>query len=291
MSALKEYLERCESLKAFAKEGGYPCLPYAGYAEVKEISDRLDALERQAKPQAERGCDPYVELAKAAIGLVNSVEAGCGDCRKQKGCMIFNNSITALPCSSFEPKQAQEHGGDDKFFNSDMQNGMLIDELRKKLREAEERASGISELSENLEFERDDLCARLAVANADLAMKEHAKQELQKENANLQEWNKAAKESVALASAEVSRLTAEVSEFKKQATSALDEAKKKMQSVYDLSTKQLVAEMQNMHDCAIEALQSENAELKRTCEVLEAGQCVAPGGCAFNPKDKSEVKP
>lgn len=46
MSAIKKYLELCESLIKYAEEGDYQrLLSFAGYEEIKEISDRLDSAE------------------------------------------------------------------------------------------------------------------------------------------------------------------------------------------------------------------------------------------------------
>jgi hypothetical protein len=65
------------------------------YADAfQEISDRLDALEQQAKPQAERGCDD------------------CAECAEENSCTYKDyrkkNKLCGVPCCDFKPKQAQE---------------------------------------------------------------------------------------------------------------------------------------------------------------------------------------
>lgn len=122
MSAIKDYLDKCSALKRFAQEGGYPCLPYADYPVIQEISDRLDRLEAKAQPlpEGQEEFDRYMnECAKAhddSLCQPDEAERSCENCGSKAAC-----SHRGVVCDRWwnerghSPKPPQaEQGGDDK---------------------------------------------------------------------------------------------------------------------------------------------------------------------------------
>ena len=180
---LTKHIENCKTVCRTSA-----CTPSVNITTYIEgmmcVQEAITALERQAKPQAERGCDKdNMRCACCVFSDLSMHDEPCASCcdidkpneyhfksrdisaepkqaqeqlyvcpaaktcgdrvRMTRGCVHGNNphkktdgctgNVGSTNCPACVPYKAQGRGGDDRLFDTNVQNTLLIDALRAKI--------------------------------------------------------------------------------------------------------------------------------------------------------------